>query len=106
MLKSLNAIEQVKSKALEDILRFIADHERFVITSHARPDGDSIGSALALALGLEGLGKTAEVFGADPHPRSFVSLPAIDKIKVTDRVEGSYDGLLILECNDLKRSGL
>ena len=106
MLKSSNTIEQPKSKAFEDILRFIAAHQRFVITSHARPDGDSIGSALALALGLEGLGKTADVFGVDPHPRPFVSLPEIGKIKVTDRVEGSYDGLLILECNDLNRSGL
>jgi phosphoesterase RecJ-like protein len=106
MLKSLNSIEQPKAKAFVDILRFIADHERFVVTSHARPDGDSIGSALALALGLESLGKTADVFGADPHPRPFGSLPAIDKIKVTDRVEGPYDGVLILECNDLKRPGL
>ena len=103
MLKSLNTTEQPKSKALEDIVRFIAENERFVITSHARPDGDSIGSALALALGLEGLGKTADVVGADPHPRPLAGLPAIDRIKITDRVEGSYDGLLILECNDLKR---
>jgi len=106
MLKSLSTIEQPKSKAFEDILRFIAENERFVITSHARPDGDSIGSALALAVGLEGLGKTADVFGVDPHPRPFVGLPAIDKIRVTNRVEGPYDGLLVLECNDLKRPGL
>ncbi len=102
----MSAIERPKSKAFEDILRFISEHERFLITSHARPDGDSIGSALALALGLEGLGKTADIFGGDPVPRSFVALPAIDKIKVTDRVEGPYDGLLILECNDLKRPGV
>jgi phosphoesterase RecJ-like protein len=99
-------IEQPKSKDFEEILRFIREHERFVITSHSRPDGDAIGSALALALGLEGLGKTADVFGADPYPRPFVALPAIEKIRVTDRVEGSYDGLLVLECNDLERPGL
>ena len=106
MLNFLSVIEQPKSKDFEDILRFIAENERFVITSHARPDGDSIGSALALALGLEGLGKTADIFGVDPHPRSFVALPAIEKIRVTDRVEGPYEGLLVLECNDLKRPGL
>ncbi|MEE8349119.1 MAG: bifunctional oligoribonuclease/PAP phosphatase NrnA [Acidobacteriota bacterium] len=105
-MKSPSVIEQPKSKSFADILRFIEDHDRFVIASHARPDGDAIGSALALALGLEGLGKTADVFGADPHPRSFLSLPGIDAIRVGARVEGNYDAALVLECNDLKRPGL
>lgn len=105
-MRSLNTIEWPDSKAFKDIIRFLTEHNRFVITSHARPDGDSIGSALALALGLESLGKTVDVVGADPHPRSLVALPAIDKIQVTNRVEGIYDGLLILECNDLKRPGI
>ncbi len=93
-------------KALDDIIQFIKDHDRFVITSHARPDGDAIGSELALALMLEKLGKTAHIFNADPHPRPYQSLPGIERIQLTQKVEGSYDGLLLLECNDLQRSGL
>lgn len=93
-------------KTLDEIIRFIQDHERFAITAHARPDGDALGSELGLALTLEKLGKSATVFNSDPHPRPYQCLPGIEKIRVTDSVEGSYDGLFILECNDLKRANL
>ena len=93
-------------KALDDIIQFIKDHDRFVITSHARPDGDAIGSELGLALMLEKLGKTAHIFNADPHPRPYQSLPGIERIEVTHKVEGNYDGLFVLECNNLERTNL
>ncbi len=96
----------MRVKALDDITQFIKDHDRFVITSHARPDGDAIGSELGLALMLEKLGKTAHIFNADPHPRPYQSLPGIERIEVTHKVEGNYDGLFLLECNDLERSNL
>ena len=91
---------------MDEIIQFIKDHDRFVITSHARPDGDAIGSELGLGLILEKLGKTAHIFNADPHPRPYQSLPGIERIQVTHKVEGSYDGLFVLECNDLKRPNL
>ncbi len=96
----------MRVKALDDITQFIKDHDRFVITSHARPDGDAIGSELGLALMLEKLGKTAHIFNADPHPRPYQSLPGIERIEVTSKVEGNYDGLFVLECNDLERPNL
>ncbi len=96
----------MRVKALDDIIQFIKDHDRFVITSHARPDGDAIGSELGLAMMLEKLGKTAHIFNADPHPGPYQSLPGIERIEVTHKVEGNYDGLFLLECNDLERSNL
>ena len=90
----------------EDIIRFIRSKDRFAITSHARPDGDSIASALGLAFALEKLGKTAHIFNADAPPRPYASLPGIDKILVTQSVEDDYDALFILECNNLERTGL
>ena len=90
----------------EDIIRFIQSKDRFAITSHARPDGDSIASALGLAFALEKLGKTAHIFNADAPPRPYASLPGIDKILVTQSVEDDYDALFILECNNLERTGL
>ncbi|MFQ5740110.1 MAG: bifunctional oligoribonuclease/PAP phosphatase NrnA [Acidobacteriota bacterium] len=87
----------------EQILRFTRDHGCFAVTSHSRPDGDSIGSQLGLALALEQLGKTVHVINADPVPKAYRSLPGVEKIIVTDHLEGSYDSLFVLECNDLKR---
>ncbi len=44
---------------LQDVLRQIEQRERFVLTSHARPDGDAVGSALACCQVLRAMGKQA-----------------------------------------------
>ena len=41
--------------------QWLAEHDNYVILTHRRPDGDTIGSAAALCLGLRQLGKTAHV---------------------------------------------
>ncbi|MBI4445822.1 MAG: bifunctional oligoribonuclease/PAP phosphatase NrnA [Acidobacteria bacterium] len=91
---------------LEHIKQFILDHHCFAVTSHSRPDGDALGSELGLMLGLEKLGKKAHIFNADPHPHTYSRLPGIDRITITDRLEGAFDGVFVLECNDLDRPGL
>ena len=91
---------------MNKIIQFIQKNNRFAITSHAHPDGDALGSSLALALALETLGKTAHIFHADPHPQSYTFLPKIETIQITDQIEDDYDGLFVLECNDLMRSGI
>jgi phosphoesterase RecJ-like protein len=93
-------------KVLEDIVELIRLNDRFLITSHERPDGDSIGSELALAAGLRLLGKKADVINADPHPRNCRSLPGIDSIVVTRSAKGAYEILFVLECTSLERSGI
>ena len=89
-----------------EIVKFTKSHKRFAITSHARPDGDSIGSELALALALEELGKTAHVYNADGHPQAFSSMPGIEQIRTTDHLSGQYEAIFVLECNDLSRPKL
>ena len=91
---------------VKDVADFISDRQRFAIVSHARPDGDSIGSSLGLALSLQELGKTAHVFSCDQPPRAYGSLPGADTIRVTERVTGDYEALVVLECNDLERPDL
>ncbi len=50
--------------------RFLKDHDNYLILSHRRPDGDTIGSSAALCLGLRQLGKTAHVlYNAEVSPR-------------------------------------
>ena len=41
--------------------RWLLEHDNYVILTHRRPDGDAIGSAVSLCLGLRQLGKTARV---------------------------------------------
>ena len=46
---------------VSDVACFLGEHDHFLILSHRRPDGDTIGSSAALCLGLRALGKTAHV---------------------------------------------
>jgi phosphoesterase RecJ-like protein len=54
---------------------------RILITSHIRPDGDAIGSSLALGLALMDAGKQVQVVLSDGLPASFRHLPGSEKVK-------------------------
>src|SRR5215468_5578908 len=91
---------------LDEVLRQIEQRDRFVLTSHARPDGDAIGSALACAEILRRMNKQAEVVLRDGVPRIYQSLPFSDKVVHADRVNGQYDAAIILECDSIQRTRL
>src|ERR1700740_934275 len=91
---------------LEDVLRQIGQRERFVLTSHARPDGDAIGSALACCQMLRAMGKHADVVLRDGVPRVYRSLPFADEVGQWSRVPGSYEAAIILECDSIHRTRL
>jgi phosphoesterase RecJ-like protein len=75
----------------------------FVLTSHARPDGDAIGSCLALALALEQLGKRVRVVLRDPVPEPYRRMPAVDRIEIGRQIDGPADAVVVMECSDLTR---
>jgi len=91
---------------LEQIIELVEKNDRFLITAHQRPDGDSIGSQLALAEGLRWLGKQVDIVNADPYPKSFHFLPGIEEIEIDSQVGSEYEVLFILECNNFERSGV
>jgi len=91
---------------MQDIVKFIRENQRFAITSHARPDGDSLGSELALAAALKQLGKQVEIVNADPHPQAYSAMPGINEICRDTQFRGTYDGVFVLETNELARTGL
>ena len=51
----------MSSLTRHETARWLREHDHFLILSHKRPDGDTIGSSAALCLGLRQLGKTAHV---------------------------------------------
>jgi len=99
-------VQSNHSDMLEDVLRQIGQHERFVLTSHARPDGDAVGSALACCQVLRAMGKTADVVLHDGVPRIYRSLPFADEVLQSDRVAGTYQAAIILECDSIHRTRL
>jgi len=89
-----------------DLLDVIRRGRRFVVASHQRPDGDAIGSAMAMALALRELGKDATVV-TDAIPPVFLQpFPDVAGIQITPEVHDSFDAALIMECSDLTRTGV
>lgn len=79
---------------------------RFVVASHQRPDGDAIGSAMAMALALRAVGKDAMVV-TDAIPPVFLQpFPEVDSIRITPEVTETFDAALVMECSELARTGV
>jgi len=91
---------------VKEVLQHIRQRTRFVLTSHARPDGDAIGSALACAQILRLLGKHAEVVMHDPVPRIYEVLPFAEHVIQADQVNGNYEAAILLECDSIQRTRL
>jgi len=89
---------------LEAICRVFRERDRFLIACHENPEGDAIGSELALALALRKTGKTATVINSDPVPETLRFLPGADTV----RYEGDgarYDVAVIVDCGSPERTG-
>jgi phosphoesterase RecJ-like protein len=84
----------------------IRRRQRFVVTSHARPDGDAIGSSLAMAYALKHLGKDVRVVSRDAPPPPMMVFPGVPEIEVTDHVADPGDAVIVMECGDLARTGV
>jgi bifunctional oligoribonuclease and PAP phosphatase NrnA len=93
-----SAVGQIR----DEVLR----RRRFLLTSHARPDGDSIGSQLAMAFALDALGKQVRIVNADAAPEHYQDFPGMDRIEIADRVTPDVDAVIVMECSDLSRSGV
>ena len=86
------------------LLEVIGGRHSFMVTSHARPDGDAIGSSLGMMHLLEGLGKKVWIAFADPIPVIYRTLPGVERI-VRDLPERAPDAVVFLECDGIERTG-
>jgi bifunctional oligoribonuclease and PAP phosphatase NrnA len=91
---------------LGEVLKHIEQRNRFLLTSHARPDGDAIGSALACSQILRAMGKEAEVVLRDGVPRIYRPLPFAETVVQAERVNGKYEAAIVLECDSIQRTRL
>lgn len=95
---------------IAELLAIFRSHPHFLLTSHSRPDGDAIGSVLALAEVLDQLGCTSDILLADPIPGTYAALPNLDRIHHTVSANdvdptGTVPAIL-LECDGIARTGL
>lgn len=92
------------------LLEKFRSHARFLITSHARPDGDAIGSVLALAEILDQMGRECVVVFADEIPFIYRTMPNLDRIHFTADARDVEPDLktpaILLECDGIPRTGM
>src|SRR5204862_576427 len=91
---------------IQQIVDAIRARRRFVLSSHARPDGDSIGSQLAMAYALKDMGKDVAIVNADLAPPPLLQFPGVADIRSAPAVVGEVDAAIIMECGDLPRTGV
>ncbi|HEY0379183.1 MAG TPA: bifunctional oligoribonuclease/PAP phosphatase NrnA [Pyrinomonadaceae bacterium] len=91
---------------LSQVVELIEQKRRFAITSHVRPDGDSLGSSLGLFWLLRALDKEVEIIMRDEVPHSYEKLPGALEVRVTPSVDRAYDAVFVIECSDITRPGL
>lgn len=88
----------------DGICRVFREKSRFLIAAHENPEGDAVGSELALALALRKMGKTATVLSADPVPGNLTFLPGADT--VVGQADGSeYEVAVVVDCGSPERTG-
>jgi phosphoesterase RecJ-like protein len=88
------------------VLTHLSTGQRFIVSSHQRPDGDAVGSAMAMALALRGLGKQADVVVDAPLPHFLQPFPHTGDIRIATAIGERYDAALIMECSSLDRTGV
>ncbi len=84
----------------------LRERRRVLLTSHARPDGDSIGSQMALAYALRLIGTNVRVVNCDAAPAQFQAFPGVETIEIASCVTGEFDAVVVIECSQLNRTGI
>jgi phosphoesterase RecJ-like protein len=102
----MSSPEQARATMAQQVLADLRRYQRFVVTTHARPDGDGVASALACQIILRALGKQADVVLFDPVPRNYRNLPGADTVRQAGSVNADHDAAILLECDSLQRSRL
>ncbi|MEK7712566.1 MAG: bifunctional oligoribonuclease/PAP phosphatase NrnA [Nitrospirota bacterium] len=91
----------------KELLHFLKKENNFVIAAHISPDGDALGSSIALSMALESLGKKTIVYDKDPVPEFYKFLPGHEKFTSSlSTFNSQLSPLILIDCNDAERAGI
>lgn len=90
----------------EAILEALRGSGPFLICGHARPDGDSLGSVMAMACALRRQGRPVRMLCADPAPVPFLVFPHMDALEITREVDAAGATVIVMESGALSRTGV
>lgn len=94
-----------RSDRIQEVVQAILANQRFIVTTHVRPDGDALGSLLAMAFMLRRLGKQVDMYCQDPMPHLYAFLPGADSVIQGVPPNTHHDAAILVDCGDLLRVG-
>ena len=78
---------------------------KILITTHKNPDGDAIGSSVALYNYLKKLGKDVRIIYKDRVPYFFDFLPGVENVELKDSIDEKFDWVIVTDVSEKKRTG-
>ena len=94
-------------KIPREIVSVLKKEKVFLLATHLNPDGDAIGSALALSGALESMGKEVHVYNKDLVPEFYKFMPGNKRFRSGLKKSLSQKPVLVLlDCNSPERAGL
>lgn len=104
-MKKITIPNTTENKILKDIVSVIKKSRTFFIAGHRKPDGDALGSGLALASLLRRLGKNVSHCSIDEISQDLKFMHGSKNIKITNKLNGNFDCAVILESMNFERMG-
>lgn len=99
----------------DELINFLTRSKNLVLVTHINPEGDALGSTLALGMALERLGKKITFFDRDRVPEFYRFLPGAERFRDSDfkallndikNSIGIIDAIILLDCNTPERAGI
>src|SRR6266550_1672650 len=95
----------MSASKLQEIGRIFREHRRFAVLGHVRPDGDALGSQLALALSLQQLGKEVRIWNEDGMLEKYSFLPRAELLTKPPSAPEDFDVAIALDTAIQNRLG-
>ncbi len=94
-----------KTLKIREVVSEILNNERFMVATHVRPDGDAIGSLLAMKLILQRMGKKVDAYSQDSFTPEFDFLPGAREVNNKPFDSAEYEVAILVDCGDFDRVG-
>ena len=90
---------------MDQIIRHLKNSKNVLLATHINPDGDALGSMIAMGLSLDVLNKKTTLYDESSIPTMYHFLSSVDRIVRQLNNVDSYDTVIVLDCGNIKRIG-
>lgn len=90
---------------MDRIIQHLKNSDSILVASHAHPDGDALGSLIAMGLTLKSLNKSVTLYNESPIPAVYRFLPMIHLVEQHIEPVEKYNTAILLDCGDFDRIG-